>query len=136
MLRCRRDWTGISLTELQCRKEINMKGGFINELPYERLVRKICGSQWRELSKPEIDAAWGVAIVKSILEGVRPEIGEVARHLGVSGDDLIDAYRRLNLNGLFKNAYLERDRSDLQSGDELAWCYYGGYASGAIGIGS
>ena len=111
-------------------------GSFANELPYERLVRKICGSQWRNLSKPEIDAAWGVAIVKSVLEGVRPEIGEIAGHLGVDIDDIIDAYRRLNLNGLFKSTYLNRDYDCLRNDDLLAWGYYGGYASGAIGVGS
>lgn len=112
------------------------KGDFISELPYERLIRKLCGSQWRNLPKPEVDAAWGVAIVKSVLDGVRPEVGELANHLGTSGDNIIDAYRRLNINGIFKGSTIESDRSCLERGDTLAWGYYGGYACGATGIGS
>ncbi len=107
-------------------------GNFIPELPCERLVRKICGPAWRSLPRTEIDAAWGVAIVKSILDGVQPEVGRLSGHLGVSGDHLIDAYRRLGVNGIFKTGWLESDRKTLESGDLTAWCYYGGYAAGAV----
>lgn len=112
------------------------RGNFLPELPCERLVRKICGSQWRNLSKPEIDAAWGVAIVSSVLDGVRAQVGELARHLGVDGDQIIEAYHRLNTNGIFKSETLERDRKILESQDLLAWCYYGGFAAGATGAAS
>lgn len=105
-------------------------GDFIGELPCERLIRNICGPQWRALTKPEIDAAWGIAIVHSMLKG-KTDIAEISRYLGVSTDDIIDAYRRLNLNGIFKIGYLESDRQMLESEDVLAWSYYGGYACGA-----
>ena len=107
------------------------RGSFIPELPCERRIRKTCGSQWRTLPKPEIDAAWGVAIVQSILDGIQPDIRELSRHLGVDGDKVADAYRRLSLNGVLKRGLVEDDRPALESGDELAWGYYGGYASGA-----
>lgn len=110
------------------------KGDFFVESPYERLVRKICGSQWRNLPKPEIDAAWGVAIVKSVLDGVEPEINALANHLKLDGGQIVDAYRRLNLNGVFKGQVIENDRRCLESDDILAWGYYGGYASGATGV--
>ena len=110
------------------------KGNFVSELPCERLVRDICGSQWRNLPKQEIDAAWGVAIVHSVLNGVRPVIYELARHLGVDSDTIADAYFGLNSNGVFKRGWLEKDRESLESGDIVAWCYYGGYACGATSL--
>lgn len=112
------------------------RGGFVPELPCERLVRKICGPQWRSLPKPEIDAAWGVAIVSSFLNGVRPQVGQLANHLGVDGDQIIDAYNRLNMNGIFKGRALQDDRKLLEGDDMLAWGYYGGYAAGATGVAS
>ena len=118
-----------------------MKGNFIPELPCERLVRKICGPAWRSLPKTEIDAAWGVAIVKSVLDGIQIDdscldrscnLGRLVKYLGVGDEHLIDAYRRLSLNGIFKTGWIENDRKTLESGDLTAWCYYGGYASGAV----
>jgi len=86
------------------------------------------------LSKPDLDAAWGIAIVRSVLDGIRPEIGELARYLGVDGDTIADAYFRLSSNGVFKIGRLDRDRDVLNAGDMLAWGYYGGYACGATGL--
>lgn len=110
------------------------KGNFLPELPCERLVRNICGSQWRSLSKPEVDAAWGIAIVKSVLDGTKPEIGELSKHLGVESGFIYEAYRRLNLNGIFKTGKLEMDRKLLERDDLLTWGYYGGFACGATGV--
>lgn len=109
------------------------RSAFVPELPYERLVAAICGEKWRNLDGRDLDAAWGIAIVKSVLDGVAPEIGEIAAHLGVDRNDLYDAWRRLNLNGAIARRNLDRDRADLQRGDRLAWSYYGGFAAGAAG---
>lgn len=109
-----------------------VKMSFIPELPYESLVRKVCGSQWRNLTGAELDAAWGVAIVKSILDGCPSSLSDVASHLGVEKDALQSAYRRLELNGIFRHARIHKDDA-LKKGDLLAWSYYAGYASGATG---
>jgi hypothetical protein len=109
------------------------KGTFIPELPYETLVRKTCGSQWRHLSDAERDGAFGVAIVKSVSDGVEPDLNEIASHLGVERDLLVRAFRRLSLNGIFRRDWIYDDRA-LQTDDQLAWCYYAGYASGATGL--
>lgn len=107
------------------------KGSFVSELPCERLVRNICGPQWRNLSKPDLDAAWGIAMVKSVLDGVDPDVSELAYHLGTTTDVIGDAFYRLNINGIFRR--LNRDRVELSKGDMLTWGYYGGYAAGATG---
>lgn len=104
---------------------------FIPELPYEGLVRKVCGSQWRNLAGAELDAAWGVAIVKSILDGCPSSLSDIAAHLGVERDALQPAYRRLDYNGALRRNL--NDDAALKRGDLLAWGYYAGYASGATG---
>lgn len=105
----------------------------ISELPCEKLVRKVIGDQWRSLPEREQDGAWGVAIVKSIIDGVRPELYEIASHLGVEKTLLWRANRRLTMNGIFRGNKLESDRSLLEAEDVFTWCYYAGYASGFTG---
>lgn len=109
------------------------RSAFVPELPCERLVVMVCGEKWRNLDGRDLDAAWGVAIVKSVLDGVTPDIGVIAAHLGVDRNDLYDAWRRLNLNGAIAWRNLDPDRAGLQRGDRLAWSYYAGCAAGAAG---
>jgi hypothetical protein len=107
------------------------KGNFIPELPYETLVRNVCGAQWRHAADNERDGAFGVAIVKSVSDGVEPDLNEIASHLGVERAFLVRAFRRLSLNGIFR-----RDLGDeaLRCDDVKAWSYYAGFASGATGL--
>ncbi len=109
------------------------KGNFIPELPCETLVRSICGPQWRHYPEQDRDGAFGVAIVKSVLDGVASDLNEVASHLGIERDFLVRAFRRLSLNGIFRRDLIYGD-NDLRSNDKLAWCFYAGYASGAAGL--
>lgn len=109
-----------------------------SELPCERLVRKICGDGWRNLPSPDIDGAWGVTIVRSVLDGVAPlrepwMLRQIAAHLGVQQYDLQDAFTRLNLNGVFLRDRIYKDRKTLNNNDVHAWCQYAGIASGATG---
>lgn len=109
------------------------KGVFVPELPCEGLVKQICGSQWRTLTGRELDGALGVAIVRSVLDGVPPELNRVSSYLGVDRDILLTAFRSLSMNGVFRRASMFKDEG-LHRGDDLAWCYYAGYASGATGL--
>ncbi len=111
---------------------MNNKGHFLPELPCESLVRKVCGPGWRNLPSADMDGAWGVAIVKSVLDGVRPDIREIASHLGIERSRLQSAYKKLELNGVLHSDSMHRD-DQLKNGDILAWSYYAGYAIGAIG---
>ncbi len=108
-----------------------MKTNFIPEIPYEHLVKEICGSQWRSLPPLEISAAWGVAIVASVLDGVKPELDEISSHLGISSRLLFPAFSNLKAQGIFKDEKIFADKKELESEDLLTWGYYGGYASGA-----
>ena len=109
-----------------------------SELPCERLVRKICGDGWRNLPSPDIDGAWGVSIVRSILDGVAVPrepwmLRQIAAHLGVQQYELQTAFTRLNLNGVFLRDRIYKDRKALNNNEIHAWCQYAGVASGAIG---
>jgi hypothetical protein len=112
---------------------MSRKSAFIPQLPYENLVAGVCGEKWRTLENNEIDAAWGVAVVRSILDGIDNEPREIANHLGVDTGDIYDAWRRLMMNGALVTRNLNRDRRALNAGDQLAWGYYAGYAAGAVG---
>ena len=102
----------------------------INELPCESLVRKICGSNWRNLPDPGIDGAWGVAIVRSIVDGVRPNTLAISAHLGVHVSSLRRSFHNLEMNGVLSS--IEND-DGLNTTDYLPWSYYAGYAGGYIG---
>lgn len=108
------------------------------ELPYERLVRKVCGEGWRHLPSPDVDGAWGVAIVRSVLDGVAVPrepwmLRQIATHLGVQQHELQTAFTRLNLNGVFLRDRIFKDRKALNDNEIHAWCQYAGLASGATG---
>lgn len=109
-----------------------------SELPCERLVRTICGEGWRNLPSPDVDGAWGVAIVRSVLDGVGGAsrawaLRQIANHLGVQQHELQTAFTRLNLNGVFLRDRIYKDRKALNKNDIHAWCQYAGIASGATG---
>lgn len=99
---------------------------------YDFAVKKICGNFWKNLTGSDLDAAWGIAIVYAVLNGVRPELNDLCRYLGVSRDVIGQPFKRLCLNCFEKK--LDVDAHDLKNWNTLAWGYYGGYASGATGV--
>lgn len=115
------------------------RSAFTPELRCEELVRRIIGEGWRTLPSDEIDGAWGVAIVRSVLDGVGSgnephwRLRSISNHLGVDTEILKDAFMRLSLNGVFQGSKLYDDRKALNNMETLAWCYYAGIAEGAIG---
>lgn len=110
-----------------------IKSSFIPELPYEHLVKKVCGSQWRHLPDRERDGAFGVAIVKSVLDGVKADLNEIASHLGLDRELILRAFRSLSLNGIFRRDLVYSDDA-LRRENMHAWCFYAGYASGSTGL--
>lgn len=109
------------------------RSAFIPGLPCEELVRKVMGEGWRNLPSDDIDGAWGVAIIRSILDGVSVSIREISAHLGVDRENMRDAFTRLSFNGVFLRSRIRNDRKALNNNKILAWSYYAGIASGATG---
>jgi len=105
---------------------------YIQELSCEPLIRKLYGSQWRNLEERERDGAIGIAIVKSVMDGVNPDIHDISRYLGISREYINNPFKRLFMNGAFLRNKIKEDK-DLKSGDMVAWGYYAGYAMGVTG---
>ncbi|HDZ15703.1 MAG TPA: hypothetical protein ENH60_12520 [Pricia sp.] len=76
------------------------------------------------------DGALGLAIVKSVFDGVTPELNDISSHLGVNKEVLWKAFRRLKMNGIFQDDRISRETL---KDDDTNWCFYAGYASGYIG---
>lgn len=112
---------------------MNKYAGTQKECYWDVQVSRICGSQWRMLDEYSRNAAWGIAIIKAVLDGARPDINDLSYYLGVDRDTISTPLRNLILNGVFDSDKLTKDAKDLRAGDELAWGYYGGYACGATG---
>lgn len=117
-----------------------------DRIPYEELIQQVVvphGSSWRSLPPHERDGAWGVAMVRSVLDGVRPSLTELSSHLGVPIVLLKRAYNQLSANGVFRSNKIHKDEA-LKDWKEkgkvttdalklLPWCYYAAFASGAAG---
>lgn len=106
--------------------------GSLGKTPYDSLIFDVCGDITNShTSLEDRDGAVGVAIVKTILDGHSIRNKDVARHLGLSQDDIFYAYKRLKENGLFRNdGHAIKNDKGLLSNDMHAWCTYAGYASG------
>lgn len=105
----------------------------VQEMPYESLVRSIYGAQWRGLPEEDQDGALGVAIVKSVLDGLPPDLNEVSSHLGIDRELLRRPYKNLSMNGVFRNDKIHQDTQALNENDPHVWGYYAGYAAGIVG---
>jgi hypothetical protein len=103
------------------------------DMLYEDLVCEVCGDNWRYGSRSAINSAWGVAIVRSILDGVAPRLKDLCDHLGVDRGVIIEAHRLLSLNGAFLRNRIYADSEALEGDDMCAWRYYAGMACGATG---
>ena len=109
------------------KERTNFKNG-----PYESFVTNICGDTFSSYaSLEERDGAIGIAIVKTILDGHAIRNKDVAKHLGLSPDDIFYAYKRIRDNGLLRNdGEVIRNDKGLRDNDMHTWCTYAGYASG------
>ena len=64
------------------------------------------GEGWRNLPSEEIDGAWGIAIIRSVLDGVGSDnepswrLRQIANHLGVEAENLKDAIQIQSHEGM------------------------------------
>lgn len=113
---------------------------------YEDIIRKICLlGDWREADQPEKDGAVGVAIILAYLKGVRLDIDDVSRHLGLDRNLVEVPFRRLLTNGVFSQKYnlkedtalLGKKKTYWQTSAEYtrnAWCVLAGISAGLTGL--
>jgi hypothetical protein len=103
------------------------------EAELESLIAELIGNNWRYLREPDINGAWGIAIVWAVLKGCSPNAGAVSKYLGVDKPLLQRAFWSLSMNGVFQRHRFDADKAKLEAKDPLTWLYYAGYASEATG---
>lgn len=104
-----------------------------NTPPYSDFLTRMCGPGWENLPDCDLQAVYGMAIVRAVLNLRNSDIRAVCMHLRTDRHILEKAYHNLSMNGIFRNNCIESDRKELEEEDITVWGYYGGYASGATG---
>lgn len=103
-------------------------------IPSEDMLIDTFGSEWRELSGRDADAAWGMAIIHAVVFGdIPPSANKLSNELRVPFDVIQRPLRNLSLNGVFERDYLAKDIDKLEAYDPSTWGYYAAYASGMAG---
>lgn len=98
----------------------------------ERLIKKICGQDWRQYSNTEIEGALGVAIVLMAIDEETIEFNVIARRIGIDVNLISIPFERLARNGYMNKKRLWEDKQ-LVDENLHAWCYVAGTASGVTG---
>lgn len=109
-------------------------------MKYEDQVRKICGESWKTVSDQEKQGGMGVACMIAYMRGVKPALPDIAKHLGVTADEINVPFVRLLRNGAF-----HRDRWDAKNDPTLlgddgeeeahrAWAFVAAVGSGFLGV--
>lgn len=106
---------------------------FIPEIKFENAIKSVFGSQWKSLHPEERDGAFGIAVVKSISDGVESSVEAVANYLGVDRSHLYEPFNNLYMNGIFQNKKKIKEDRLLRANDLVTLCYYAGYATASTG---
>jgi hypothetical protein len=106
----------------------------IPSLPYEKVINKFYGPHWRNSKSEDFNGAIGIAIIKSMADGVRSNISEIASHLGVDKRLIDRPFKNLASNGVFRNNWVDNDKKSIKENDQTALGYYAGWASGQAGV--
>lgn len=108
-------------------------------MKYEDHVRKICGESWRTVSDQERHGGYGVACMTAYLRGVKPALPDVAKHLGVTADEIGTPFVRLLRNGAFhRDRWNSKNDNSLMGNEgedeaQRAWSFVAAVASGFLG---
>lgn len=126
----------------------------VREMPkgmvkYESLLKIICNTEdLRVLPQNEWEGCIGCACIMAVLEGVRPSLFELGKHLNIpfTSQELEAPFDRLRINGVFGAKYdLRSDKAlkGMAKGNKYrtdseihlnAWCMMAGIAGGIIGL--
>lgn len=118
-------------------------------MKYEDIVRKVCLCDWKRVRKLEQDGCIGIAVIASFLNGSVANPDVIAKDIGLSFDDVISPFKRLQSAGAFDRNNVRQDRvilgedskKDLDGQNYVnaehlmqnSWCVWAGIASGFIG---
>lgn len=114
---------------------------FPQDMMYEKIIQHVCGEYWRDCNQAEVDGAMGVAIIRSLMEGVENDVSEIAYHLEVPKFVISRAYNNLDTGGVFQRHQekdkkfrnrIESDWKALKNRDVHVWAWYAASASGFV----
>jgi hypothetical protein len=110
-------------------------------MKYESEIRRVCGEDWKTITQEERDGGYGIAILIAYMRGVKPSIGDLARHLGATPDELSRPYVRLMRNGALGRDEIWKVKDDQSltghNGDLEAyrsWSFVAAVAGGFLGV--
>lgn len=110
-------------------------------MKYEDKVRKICNfDEWETLENQEKQGAYGVACLMAYMRGVKPSLPDIAKHLGVTADEINVPFVRLLRNGAFHRDGWDAKNCPSLQGDQgfeeehRIWAFVAAVASGYLGM--
>lgn len=109
-------------------------------MKYEDQVRKICGESWKTTSPQEQLGGYAVACMIAYMRGVKPALQDVAKHLGVTADEINIPFVRLLRNGAFHRDGWDAKNDSSLLGDvseedaHRIWAFVAAVGSGFLGV--
>jgi len=82
-------------------------------MKFEKFVETICGLNWREVSKEDLEGGYAVAILVAFIKGASPTIKDIARNIGLSEKDIEAPYNRLLNSGIFSDDFSAKSDPEL-----------------------
>jgi len=128
-------------------KYFNCKDGKV--MKYESIIRDVCGKNWNGMGKQTRQAAHGIAMTLSFMNGIKPNLTEMSKHLDVEPFELKLPFMRLLQSGIMSDRVdVKNDKTllgagysstgskvDIFSNEEAtrnAWCQIAAIACGVI----
>lgn len=101
----------------------------------EEIIELVYGAEWTSTVRGnEINGVLGVAIIKSVIDGVNDDIEDIAAHLNTYRREIERSFSRLNMNGALLGHNLRKDVDKLKENDIHTWCHYAAIAAGHVGM--
>jgi hypothetical protein len=117
---------------------------------YNDIISDICGQNWEESKEDEYFGALGIAIMLSYMNGIKPSVKELSKHLGVKDSLISIPFQKLLSCGVFSKKFnakadiellgkgLNKSNSALRElyfsgkASRVAWSHIAGIAAGFI----
>ena len=120
---------------------------------YREVINEVCNikkiEDYKELEGTEKDSCLGIAMILSVMHGVKAKIQDLSLHLGISYGDLAEPFYRLRDNGVFnaetdvrndrvlKGAQLDMLTNQWMPAEhatQVSWAHLAGIAAGVCGL--
>lgn len=116
-------------TEVRKKDRESLKFEFSKEI--KECIELVYGTDWALTVKGnEINGLLGIAIVKSIVDGININFNDIAYYLRIPKWEIDVAFNRLIKSGYLLSHNLKKDINALKKKDVHVWCDYAAIAAG------